>query len=87
MKCPNNFINADRQFVHSFHGGIFFCVVKINYARNACGNNHHMEVNVEPRDMLCDPPTTTRKRMQFTRLQMKYIVVNVQGDELDAPFQ
>ena len=57
-----------------------FCVGTINFARNGGGNafmhtywynNHHIEVKLESHDIVCDPLTTTRKSMQFIKLQIK----------------
>jgi hypothetical protein len=74
--------------------------ININYARNGDGNsfmhkywynNHHIEVNLESRDMLCDPSTTTHwEIMQFIGLQIRYNelykVVKVHA-VIDAPCQ
>ena len=47
-----------------------------------------MEVNLESyNDMVCGPPTMTRETMQFIRLQIKWVMMNVHSNEFDAPFQ
>jgi hypothetical protein len=54
-------------------------------------NNHHIEVNLDPRDgVMCGPSTMTEDTMQFIRLQMSYDelrgLVKVHSD-IDVPFK